>query len=70
VQYSTVRSLTLDSWTEKQLKMMSLGGNKAMRDYLKGYDLGEESVAVKYKSKAAEYYRRKVSYNLLTIHFS
>ena len=31
-----------------------------MREYLKGYDLGEESVAVKYKSKAAEYYRNKV----------
>ena len=65
MQYSTVRSLTLDSWSERQLKMMSLGGNKAMRDYLKGYDLGEESVAVKYKSKAAEYYRSKVSLNLL-----
>ena len=41
--------------------MISLGGNKAMRDYLKSYDLGEESVAVKYKSKAADYYRSKVS---------
>jgi hypothetical protein len=40
--------------------MMTLGGNKALREYLKGYDLGEESVAVKYKSKAAEYYRNKV----------
>ena len=40
---------------------MTLGGNKALREYLKGYDLGEESVAVKYKSKAAEYYRNKVS---------
>ena len=60
VQYSQVRSLTLDSWSERQLKMMTLGGNKALREYLKGYDLGEESVAVKYKSKAAEYYRSKV----------
>jgi len=40
--------------------MMTLGGNKGMKEYLKGYDLGEESVAVKYKSKAAEYYRKKV----------
>ena len=27
VQVSFVRSLTLDSWSEKQLRMMSLGGN-------------------------------------------
>ena len=60
MQYSQVRSLTLDSWSERQLKMMTLGGNKALKEYLKGYDLGEESVAVKYKSKAAEYYRNKV----------
>jgi hypothetical protein len=39
---------------------MSLGGNKAMREYLRGYDLGEESVAIKYKSKAAEFYRNRV----------
>ena len=40
--------------------MMTLGGNKAMREYMRGYDLGEESVATKYKSKAAEWYRSKV----------
>jgi hypothetical protein len=67
VQYSQVRSLTLDSWSERQLKLMTLGGNKALREYLKGYDLGEESVAVKYKSKAAEYYRNKVCLVVLVI---
>jgi hypothetical protein len=46
---------------------MTLGGNKALREYLKGYDLGEESVAVKYKSKAAEYYRNKVCLVVLVI---
>jgi len=33
VTYSFVRSLSMDSWSEKQLKMMSLGGNKALYDY-------------------------------------
>jgi len=33
-----------------------------MREYLKGYDLGEESVAIKYKSKAAEFYRNRVNH--------
>jgi hypothetical protein len=56
-----VRSLTLDSWTDRQLKMMSLGGNLALKEYLRNYDLGEESVAVKYKSRAAEHYRNSVS---------
>lgn len=28
VNFSFVRSLSMDSWNEKQLKMMSVGGNK------------------------------------------
>jgi hypothetical protein len=55
-----VRSLTLDSWTERQLKSMSLGGNKNLREFFKAYDLNEESVQTKYKSKASAYYRSKV----------
>ncbi len=60
VQMSQVRSLTLDSWTERQLKSMSLGGNKNLREFFKAYDLNEESVQTKYKSKASAYYRSKV----------
>lgn len=44
VHISQVRSLTLDSWSDRQLKSMSLGGNKNMREYLQSYDLVEESV--------------------------
>ena len=58
---SQVRSLNLDSWTERQLKMMTLGGNKNMRDHLQQFDLLEESVQTKYKTLAAEAYRQKVS---------
>ena len=61
VQMSQVRSLTLDSWTERQLKSMSLGGNKSLKDFFNTYDLNEESVQTKYRSRASAYYRSKVS---------
>ena len=57
VHISQVRSLTLDSWSERQLKMMTLGGNKGMREHLSQYDLVEESVQTKYKTRAADSYR-------------
>ena len=47
----------MDSWTEKQLKTMSVGGNKYLHDFFQHYDLNEEPVQTKYKTKAAEYYR-------------
>ena len=44
VHFSAVRSLSLDSWSERQLKMMSLGGNKYLYEYFQFYDLNEESL--------------------------
>jgi ADP-ribosylation factor GTPase-activating protein 1 len=44
VNFSFVRSLSMDSWNEKQLKMMSLGGNKNLSEYFQFYELNEESV--------------------------
>ena len=40
--------------------MMTLGGNKVSREFFQGYDLADESVQVKYKTRAAEYFRSKV----------
>jgi hypothetical protein len=51
----------MDQWNEKQLKMMSLGGNKNLNEFFSFYDLNEESVQTRYKTKAAEYYRQNVS---------
>ena len=31
---SFVRSLSMDSWTEKQLRMMALGSNKNLKNFL------------------------------------
>ena len=58
LQISTIRSLQVDSWTEKQVKYLSLGGNKKLKDFLAEYKIEPSSSSeLKYKSKAAEYYR-------------
>ena len=59
--YSSVRSLRLDSWNEKQLKCMSVGGNKKFREFMSQYDLDQETIDYKYKTQAAEFYRKKVN---------
>jgi hypothetical protein len=51
----------MDAWNEKQLKMMSIGGNKSLLSFFKNFDLNEDPLQTKYKTKAAEFYRKKVS---------
>jgi len=55
---SFVRSLGMDTWSEKQLRLMALGGNKKLRDHFQNYDLNDETVQVRYNTKAADYYRK------------
>lgn len=50
VYYSSVRSLTMDPWGEKALKMMTSGGNKHLYDYFKQFDLMEATVDIRYKT--------------------
>ena len=58
LQISTIRSLQVDSWTEKQVKYLSQGGNFRFKNFLAEYKIEpSSSVELKYKSKAAEYYR-------------
>jgi hypothetical protein len=48
----------MDSWTPTQIKTMSLGGNRRLREYLEMYGLPSNmSLFSKYNSKALEYYR-------------
>ena len=47
---------------------MSLGGNKNLKEFFRTYDLNEESVQTKYKSKASAYYRSKVCNKFIYIH--
>jgi len=58
---SAVRSLTMDSWSEKQLKFMSLGGNQKLKKYFEDFDLMDEPVQNRYKTQASVYYRQYVS---------
>lgn len=57
VQTSFVRSLTMDAWSQGQLRIMCIGGNRRCDDYLNKYDLLNENVATRYSTKAAEFYR-------------
>ena len=61
VHISFIRSIGMDSWSDRQLKSMSLGGNKELADFFAKYDLTAESIHTRYLTKAAEYYRQKVS---------
>ena len=58
LQISTIRSVQIDSWNDKQIKYISQGGNIKFKNFLAEYKIEPtSSVDLKYKSKAAEYYR-------------
>lgn len=50
----------MDAWTEKQIDMMREGGNVNFKTFMENYELNRQPPAIKYKTVAAEYYRRKV----------
>lgn len=58
VQTSFVRSTTMDSWTPSQLTLISIGGNRRLKEYMNMYNLPNDMNAfTKYNCKALEYYR-------------
>jgi ADP-ribosylation factor GTPase-activating protein 1 len=65
MQISFIKSMTMDSWTDQQLNMMKEGGNAKFKAFMETYNLNQESPAMKYKTKAAEYYRKSVDYKLI-----
>ncbi|KAH7299651.1 hypothetical protein KP509_24G022500 [Ceratopteris richardii] len=62
VHISFVRSVSMDSWSEIQLKKMEVGGgNAALNSFLSQYGIPKETdVIAKYNSKAAGIYREKI----------
>jgi len=61
VHVSFVRSTTLDTWSEDQLKIMSLGGNGRARAFFKQHgwdDKGADKIEPKYTSRAAQLYKQ------------
>ena len=59
VHLSFVRSVTMDSWSAAQMKMMQLGGNKALIDFFKKHGVNDLSIPEKYDTPAAELYRER-----------
>ncbi len=58
---SFVRSLTMDSWSEKQLKMMECGGNGRILSFFQQYSLPANlSIREKYESPHAVSYKAKI----------
>jgi len=58
VTISLVRSVSMDSWSDGQLRVMSLGGNQRLWDFFEVYHLnGPVPHAFKYTTLAARYYR-------------
>ena len=57
VQISFVRSLSMDGLSDQQKKLLSLGGNKRFMEFMEMYELGSEPANIKYKTRAAEFYR-------------
>lgn len=61
VHISFVRSVTMDSWSEIQLKKMEFGGNDALNAFLAQYGLPKETdIVAKYNSNAAAVYRDRI----------
>ena len=55
-----VRSLSLDMWTEKQLRQMEQGGNRKLQEFLAEYALTDViDIKVKYNTRAVDFYRRR-----------
>ena len=45
-------------WDPFQLKVASVGGNKAFYEFMRDYEKEREPIAKKYKNDAAYYYRK------------
>lgn len=57
VHLSFVRSTTMDSWNQKQMKMMQEGGNSKLKIVFEEHGITGMPIKEKYGTKAAAYYR-------------
>ncbi|KJP87380.1 hypothetical protein AK88_02937 [Plasmodium fragile] len=58
VHISIVRSIKMDIFTDEQLKYLDKGGNKKFQTYLENYGINDFIPERKYRTKAAEHYRK------------
>ena len=57
---SFIRSVALDTWSPDQVHRLATGGNARAKKYFQRYNLLSVPADVRYKSKAAEAYRRNL----------
>ena len=58
----------MDSWTEREIKSMQVGGNKQMNDFLSSHKVSRRSsIKKKYNSSAAALYREVYFFLLLVL---
>ncbi|KAF7818513.1 ADP-ribosylation factor GTPase-activating protein AGD7 [Senna tora] len=61
VHISFVRSVTMDSWSEIQIKKMEAGGNDQLNAFLAQYGISKETdIVTKYNTNAASIYRDRI----------
>lgn len=61
VHISFVRSVTMDSWSEIQLRKMESGGNETLNNFLLKYGIRKETdIVKKYNTNAASVYRDRI----------
>lgn len=61
VHISFVRSVTMDSWSEIQIKKMESGGNESLNSFLAQHGIPKETdIVTKYNSNAAGMYRDRI----------
>ncbi|KAL8259716.1 hypothetical protein R6Q59_027669 [Mikania micrantha] len=61
VHISFVRSVTMDSWSEIQLRKMESGGNESLNKFLSKYGIPKETdIVSKYNTNAASVYRDRI----------
>jgi len=63
-QVSYIRSVVTDEWNNAMFLYMRFGGNANYKAYLASYNIDMELPAVRYNTKAAEYYRMRVRSSL------
>lgn len=61
VHISFVRSITMDVWNKKQLKMMEIGGNDRWREFCRAHGVPDgASIQAKYNSRVAKVYKEMI----------
>lgn len=58
VHISFVKSVSMDAWSTQQLRLMTCGGNKRLKEYFHSYQYPASlGIKEKYATKAAQFYR-------------